>query len=117
MLMLPLLAGCGIFGKQVSLELTEADKQRCPPVGILAYAGEITRFQAGPGRTTDDVINRGTISGLTVSCFNTGTVFGRTPRHRKNDSAACSTSIPQPMTERAAPCSAPHFEKGVGVSP
>ena len=73
MLMLPLLAGCGLFGKQVSLEMTDADKQRCPPAGILAYAGEITRFQPGPGRTTDDVIDRGTISGLTISCFNTAT--------------------------------------------
>jgi hypothetical protein len=72
-LMLPLLAGCGIFGKQVSLEFTDEDKQRCPPVGIVAYTGEITRFVPGPGRTTNDVVNRGTISGLTVSCFDTPT--------------------------------------------
>ena len=67
---LPLLAGCGIFGNQVSLELTDEDKQRCPAVGIVAYTGEITRFR-GEGRTTQDVINRGTISELKVSCFNT----------------------------------------------
>lgn len=72
-MILPLLAGCGIFGNQVSLEFTDEDKQRCPPVGIVAYTGEITRFLPGPSRTTDDVINRGTISGLTVNCFNTET--------------------------------------------
>ena len=45
------------------------DKQRCPAVGIVAYTGEITRFR-GEGRTTQDVVNRGTISELKVSCFN-----------------------------------------------
>ena len=68
---MPLLAGCGIFGKQVSLELTDEDKQRCPPAAIVAYTGEITRFVEGQGRTTEDVIDRGTISGLKIDCFNT----------------------------------------------
>ena len=66
------LGSCGIFGKQVSLEMTEEDKQQCPPAGILAYAGEVTRFE-GNGRTTDDVIERGTISGLKVTCYDTNT--------------------------------------------
>ena len=34
---MPLLAGCGIFGKQVSLELTDEDKQRCPPGHCCLY--------------------------------------------------------------------------------
>ena len=70
---LTLLAGCGIFGKQVSLEMTDEDKQRCPAVGIVAYTGEITNFALGDGRTTDDVVSRGTISELRVNCFNTAT--------------------------------------------
>src|SRR5690606_23478808 len=36
----------------------------------------------------------------------TGAVSGRTPRHRKKASAACSTSMPRPSMQRAAPCSA-----------
>jgi len=70
-LTLPLLAGCGLFGKQVSLEFTDEDKQRCPAVGIVAYTGEITNFVEGKGRTTADVIDRGSLSGLLVDCFNT----------------------------------------------
>ena len=72
-LSLPLLAGCGLFGKQVSMELTDEDKQRCPAVGIVAYTGESTRFVDGGGRTTADVVSRGSISGLKVDCFNTET--------------------------------------------
>jgi hypothetical protein len=72
-LSLPLVAGCGIFGNQVSLEMTDADKQRCPAAGIVAYTGEITHFVDGKGRTTADVIDRGSMSGLRVNCFNTAT--------------------------------------------
>jgi len=70
---LPLLAGCGIFGNQVNMELTDEDKQRCPPVGIVSYTGEITNFASGDGRTTNDVVSRGSISELRVNCFNTAT--------------------------------------------
>ena len=35
----------------------------------------------------------------------TGAVSGRTPRQMKNDSAACSTSMPRPSATRAAPAS------------
>ncbi len=43
----------------------------------------------------------------------TGSVSGRTPRHRVNDSAACSTSMPQPLWARAQPCSMDQLTKGV----
>ena len=47
-------------------------------------------------------------------CFSTGAVSGHTPRHMRKDSAACSTSMPQPMMDFAAPCSRAHSQKGVG---
>ena len=43
----------------------------------------------------------------------TGSVSGRTPRHRVNASAACSTSMPQPLWARAQPCSMDQLTKGV----
>ena len=52
-----------------------------------------------------------------VSCFSTGDVSGLIPRQILNDSAACSTSIPQPMTDRAAPWRDAHSLNGVGVRP
>ena len=47
----------------------------------------------------------------------TGAVRGRTPRHRKKDSAACSTSMPSPSATRAAPCARAKTRNGVGALP
>ncbi len=62
-----LLSACGIFGGQVDLEIPEALKQKCPPIGIVAYTGEITRF-AGSGREATDLAYQGQISGLSMIC-------------------------------------------------
>src|SRR5690242_787809 len=43
----------------------------------------------------------------------TGSVSGRTPRHSVKDSAACSTSMPQPLWARAQPCSMAQLTNGV----
>ena len=43
----------------------------------------------------------------------TGAVSGRTSRHLKNASAACSTSMPRPSDTMAAPCARANFMKGV----
>ena len=48
------------------------------------------------------------------SFASTGPVSGRTPRQRKNDSAACSTSMPRPSLARAP---APRAAARNGVSP
>ncbi len=47
------------------------------------------------------------------SAARTGSVSGRTPRHKVNDSAACSTSMPQPLWARAQPCSMAQVTNGV----
>src|SRR3954471_3423815 len=47
------------------------------------------------------------------SAASTGSVFGRTPRHKVKDSAACSTSMPQPLWARAQPCSMAQLTNGV----
>ena len=44
----------------------------------------------------------------------TGPVRGSRPRQSRNDSAACSTSIPRPSVAMAAPCPAPQSTNGVG---
>ena len=54
---------------------------------------------------------------LIAICFSTGAVSGSTPRQILNDSAACSTSMPQPITEFAALWSRAQTLKGVGLSP
>ena len=46
-----------------------------------------------------------------ASAASTGAVCGRTPRHSWKDSAACSTSIPQPCKARAQPCSRAHLQE------
>lgn len=66
----PLLAGCGIFGAQVNMDLPKDAVQVCPPVGIVARTGTLTRF-AGEGRDQGDVEIRGTISGLSFKCEDT----------------------------------------------
>src|SRR5882672_1696032 len=43
----------------------------------------------------------------------TGAVSGRTLRHSAKASAACSTSMPQPLWARAQPCSMAQVTKGV----
>jgi hypothetical protein len=61
------LAGCGLFGGQVNLELSEEMKQKCPPVGIVAYTGELTRF-VGNSRDASAVDFRATLGKLNVTC-------------------------------------------------
>lgn len=64
----PLLTACGIFGNQVSMEIPREASQVCPPVGIVARTGSLTRFATSDGRDSDDVTLRGAISGLEVTC-------------------------------------------------
>ena len=64
------LAGCGIFGRQVDLGLSPEMAQKCPPVGIVAYTGEMTRF-TGNSRDASAVVDRGAIGSLTVVCQDT----------------------------------------------
>ena len=47
----------------------------------------------------------------------TGRVWGRTPRHNRNDSAACSTSMPSPSERRFTPWSLAKDRKGVRPQP
>ena len=42
---------------------------------------------------------------------------GRTPRHNRNDSAACSTSIPRPSTARPAPCASAYAMNAFARAP
>lgn len=61
------LSGCGLFGGKVDMQMSEAMKQHCPPVGIVAYTGQVTRF-AGDGRQASDVAFRGEVANLKVKC-------------------------------------------------
>jgi hypothetical protein len=61
------LAGCGLFGRNVDMGMSEAMKQKCPPVGIVAHTGQLTRF-AGSGRETGDVAFRAALTDLKVVC-------------------------------------------------
>jgi hypothetical protein len=61
------LSGCSIFGNKVDMSMSEAMKQHCPPVGIVAYTGQLTRF-AGAGRQAGDVAYRVDVTNLKVSC-------------------------------------------------
>lgn len=61
------LSGCGLFGGKVDMSMSEAMKQHCPPVGIVAYTGQVTRF-AGAGRAASDVALRAEVTNLKVTC-------------------------------------------------
>ncbi|MEN3974210.1 hypothetical protein [Emcibacter sp. SYSU 3D8] len=61
------LSGCGILGGKVDMGMSEAMKQHCPPVGIVAYTGQLTRF-AGDGRQTGDVALRAEVTNLKIIC-------------------------------------------------
>ncbi|MGE0667289.1 MAG: hypothetical protein AB7O49_12090 [Sphingomonadales bacterium] len=61
------LSGCGLFGGKVDMGMSEAMKQHCPPVGIVAYTGQVTRF-AGDGRQSGDVALRAEVTNLKLSC-------------------------------------------------
>ncbi len=65
-------------------------------------------------RARDDALTRG--AHQRTSCFKIGFVSGRTPRQMKNDSAACSISIPQPCTARPAPCLRAQTTNGVSFT-
>ena len=65
-----MLGACGIFGSQVDLGMSPEMAQKCPPVGIVAYTGDITRF-AGNSRDASDVIDRAAIGSLNVQCQDT----------------------------------------------
>ena len=49
-----------------------------------------------------------------LSAATTGPVWGSRPRQMRNDSAACSTSMPSPSLAIEAPSSSPHVTNGVG---
>ena len=61
------LSGCSVFGGKVDMGMSEAMKQHCPPVGIVAYTGQVTRF-AGAGRQSGDVALRAEVTNLKISC-------------------------------------------------
>ena len=61
------LSGCSIFGNKVDMSMSESMKQHCPPVGIVAYTGQLTRF-AGAGRQAADVAYRVEVTNLKVTC-------------------------------------------------
>lgn len=61
------LSGCGLFGGKVDMQMSEAMKQHCPPVGIVAYTGQVTRF-AGDGRQAGDVALRAEVTNLKLTC-------------------------------------------------
>src|SRR5688572_9378338 len=69
--------------------------QRCPADIVLPFLG-VTHH-------------------LIPSAARTGSVSGRMPRHSVKDSAACSTSMPQPLWARAQPCSMAQLTKGVAL--
>src|SRR5437764_1194524 len=52
-----------------------------------------------------------------LSAASTCAVSGRMPRHTRNDSAACSTSMPQPCSARAHPWRVAHSRKAVADLP
>ena len=99
------------------------------PVIAARLRGEDIRFvfidRAGDprsfsGRVAGDAIEGGQrgaanvcVGHLVPRTASTGSVSGRTPRHRVNASAACSTSMPQPLWARAQPCSMDQLTKGV----
>lgn len=61
------LSGCGLLGGKVDMAMSEAMKQHCPPAGIVAYTGQMTRF-AGAGRQTGDVALRAEVTNLKMTC-------------------------------------------------
>lgn len=67
-LMSPLLTACGIFGSQVSMDIPREASQVCPPVGIIARTGSLTRFATPDNRDIDNVTLRGAIGGLKITC-------------------------------------------------
>lgn len=64
------LSGCGIFGGNVDMSMSEEMKQKCPPVGIVAYTGQLTRF-VGVAQDAGDVSMRAEVTNLQVTCANT----------------------------------------------
>jgi hypothetical protein len=61
------LPGCSVFGGKVDMSMSEAMKQHCVPVGIVAYTGQLTKF-AGAGRQAGDVAYRAEVTNLKVAC-------------------------------------------------
>src|SRR6185437_15436549 len=64
--------------------------------------------------------SRGHVAGpvaRSLSATSTGAVGGRMPRQTRNDSAACSTSMPQPWIARAQPRLRAHRTKAVSDFP
>ena len=51
-----------------------------------------------------------------LSAAMTGPVSGSRPRQMRNDSAACSTSMPSPSLAIEAPSPSPHVTNGVGCA-
>ncbi len=78
------LSGCSLFGGKVNMSMSDAMKQHCPPVGIVAYTGQVTRF-AGAGRQSGDVTFRGEVTNLKVTCTS--------PKERNSVSAAITFDI------------------------
>ena len=67
-------------------------------------------------RSTGELRQRAGVGRSTVpACSSSSTcrVFGRRPRHTRNASAACSTSMPQPLCAAAAPRSRAQRVNGV----
>ncbi|MBI1179464.1 MAG: hypothetical protein GC201_02835 [Alphaproteobacteria bacterium] len=63
------LSGCSLFGGKVDMSMSKAMKQKCPPVGIVAYTGQVTRFN-GSGEEASDMTVRAELDNLKVTCTN-----------------------------------------------
>lgn len=55
-----MLAGCGMFDKK--------QPPPCPPISVLADAGDLVRYKPGPGRDITDVVFEAKISNFRGSC-------------------------------------------------
>ncbi len=82
--------------------------------GLRRHGGDSSDFC---GRIRHHALNTQALPLRSLSAASTGAVSGRRPRHRRNDSAACSTSMPQPCSARAHPCRLAHSTKAVADLP
>ena len=58
------VAGCGAFSELIGSE----PPPPCPTVSVLKDASVVTHFREGGGTDIVDVLNRGEITGFTISC-------------------------------------------------
>ena len=84
-----------------------------PPAWVIAEQ----QPAAEPAPETRDGFGHCVARYVARSDANTVAVRGRTPRHTKNDSAACSISMPSPSAVNPAPWARAHSRNGVSPVP